>query len=166
MSEATLQGREHWTGKGDVRLFLWRKNAVEPRDAKGTILFVHGSSMASQPRLPDLADELVRLKVHVIVTSPDEPVIRAAQAATRTIPIVMPGSVADPLEPTFWDKKQRAPLVISLARPGGNITGLTNLASELHGKRLELLKESFPRISRMAILWPSGTATETNVERY
>jgi putative ABC transport system substrate-binding protein len=106
------------------------------------------------PRLPDLAAELVRLKVDVIVTSPDEPVIRAAQLATRTIPVVMPGSVADPLEPTFWDKKQRAPLVVSLARPGGNITGLTNLASELHGKRLELLKEAFPRISRVAILWP------------
>src|SRR5262249_9413654 len=46
---ATVQGTEHWTRKGDVRLFLWRKSAVEPRDAKGTILFVHGSSMASQP---------------------------------------------------------------------------------------------------------------------
>ena len=44
-----MQGTEHWTRKGDVRLFLWRKSAVEPRDAKGTILFVHGSSMASQP---------------------------------------------------------------------------------------------------------------------
>src|SRR5882724_13707271 len=44
-----VQGTEHWTRKGDVRLFLWRKSAVEPRDAKGTILFVHGSSMASQP---------------------------------------------------------------------------------------------------------------------
>ena len=49
MSEVTVQGTEHWTRKGDVRLFLWRKSAVEPRDAKGTILFVHGSSMASQP---------------------------------------------------------------------------------------------------------------------
>ena len=49
MSEATAQGTEHWTRKDDVRLFLWRKSAVEPRDAKGTILFVHGSSMASQP---------------------------------------------------------------------------------------------------------------------
>jgi hypothetical protein len=49
MSEVNVQGTEHWTRKGDVRLFLWRKSAVEPRDAKGTILFVHGSSMASQP---------------------------------------------------------------------------------------------------------------------
>src|SRR4029434_9080798 len=49
MSEVTVQGTEHWTRKGDVRLFLWRKSVVEPREAKGTILFVHGSSMASQP---------------------------------------------------------------------------------------------------------------------
>ncbi|HEU4340057.1 MAG TPA: ABC transporter substrate-binding protein, partial [Candidatus Binatia bacterium] len=105
-------------------------------------------------RLATVAAELVRLNVDVIVTSPDEPVIRAAQLATRTIPVVMTGSVADPLEPTFWDKKQRAALVTSLARPGGNITGLTNLDSELHGKRLELLKESFPRLSRVALLWP------------
>jgi pimeloyl-ACP methyl ester carboxylesterase len=49
MSDFTVQGTEHWTSKGDIRLFLWRKNVVEPRAAKGTILFVHGSSMASQP---------------------------------------------------------------------------------------------------------------------
>jgi putative ABC transport system substrate-binding protein len=66
----------------------------------------------------------------------------------------MPGTVVDPLEAEFWDKQRRAPLVVSLAKPGGNITGLTNLASELHGKRLEILKEAFPRISRVAILWP------------
>jgi putative ABC transport system substrate-binding protein len=66
----------------------------------------------------------------------------------------MPGTVVDPLQTEFWDKQRRAPLVVSLAKPGGNITGLTNLASELHGKRLELLKEAFPRISRVAILWP------------
>ena len=105
-------------------------------------------------RLSEVAAELVRLKVDVIVTSPDPPSIRAAQLATRTIPIVMPGTVVDPLESEFWDKKRRVPLVTSLAKPGGNITGLTNLASELHGKRLELLKESFPRISRVALLWP------------
>src|SRR4029453_9496702 len=49
MNEVSVQGTEHWTRKGDVQLFLWQKSAVEPRDAKGTILFVHGSSMASQP---------------------------------------------------------------------------------------------------------------------
>jgi len=92
----------------------------------------------------DLAAELVRLKVDVIVTSPAPPVIRAAHRATRTIPIVMPYTVVDPIKAGF---------VVSLARPGGNITGLTNLESELHGKRLELLKEAFPRISRVTILW-------------
>jgi len=60
-------------------------------------------------RLQDLAAELAHLNVDVIVTSPDEPVIRAAQLATRTIPVVMPGSVADPLAPTFWGEKRRAP---------------------------------------------------------
>ncbi len=95
-------------------------------------------------RLPDLAAELVRLKVDVIVTSPSRSAIRAAQRATRTIPIVMSGSRVDPVKAGF---------VVSLARPGGNITGLTQRALKLHAKRLELLKEAFPRISRVAILW-------------
>lgn len=107
-----------------------------------------------QPRLAELASELVHLNVDVILTSPDEPVIRAAQLATRTIPLVMPGIVVDPLASTFWGEKRREALVISLAKPGGNITGLTNLASELHGKRLELLKETFPRVKRVALVWP------------
>jgi len=88
--------------------------------------------------------ELVRLKVDVIVTSPGPSAIRAAQQATRTIPIVMSGVRVDPVKAGF---------VVSLARPGGNITGLTQLASQLHAKRLELLKEAFPRISRVAIIW-------------
>jgi putative ABC transport system substrate-binding protein len=105
-------------------------------------------------RLSVLATELANLKVDAILTSPDEPPIRAVQLATRTIPVVMPGIVVDPLEPTFWGEKQRAPLVASLAKPGGNFTGLTNFDSDLHAKRLELLKEGFPRISRVALLWP------------
>ena len=97
-------------------------------------------------RYPDLAAELVRLKVDVIVTQGGSPrLIRAAQRATRTIPIVMTGVHVDPVA---------AGLVVSLARPGGNITGLTNLAAKLHAKQLELLKEAFPQISRVAILWP------------
>ncbi len=97
-------------------------------------------------RYPDLAAELVRLKVDVIVTQGGSPrLIRAAQRATRTIPIVMTGVHVDPVA---------AGLVVSLARPGGNITGLTNLAAKLHTKQLELLKEAFPQISRVAILWP------------
>jgi putative ABC transport system substrate-binding protein len=96
-------------------------------------------------RFPKLAAELVRLKVDVIVTSPGPSAIRAAQRATRTIPIVVAGFRVDPVE---------TGVVVSLTRPGGNITGLTNFESELHGKRLELLKEAFPGISRVAILWP------------
>ena len=124
--------------------------------------YVEGQNIAIERRYGELdaallaaqAAELVNLKVEIILTSPDEPVIRAVQLATRTIPVVMPGIVVDPLEPTFWGEKQRGPLVASLAKPGGNFTGLTNFDSDLHAKRLELLKEAFPHISRIALLWP------------
>jgi len=99
-------------------------------------------------RAPKLAAELVRLKVDVIVVSAGV-MIRALQQATRTIPIVMRGVNVDPVKAGF---------VESLARPGANITGLTSLAAQLHAKRLELLKEAFPRISRVAILWPRRQA--------
>jgi len=91
-----------------------------------------------------LAADLVHLKVELIVTSPTPSVIGAAQRATRTIPIVMPYTVVDPVEAGFIE---------NLERPGGNITGLTNLDSELYKKRLELLKEALPRTSRVAVLW-------------
>ncbi len=96
-------------------------------------------------RRPKLAAELVRLNVHVIVIPGAPPLIRAAQGATSTIPIVVAGFRVDPVEAGYVD---------SLARPGGNITGLTSLRVKLLPKRLELLKEVFPRISRVAILWP------------
>jgi putative ABC transport system substrate-binding protein len=96
-------------------------------------------------RLPDLATELVRLKVEVIVTS-GPTVTRAAKEATVTIPIVM-AQDGDPVGNGF---------VASLARPGGNITGLSSLAPEIGGKQLELLKEVIPKLSRMAVL---GTST-------
>jgi len=95
----------------------------------------------------EMAAELVRLKVDVIVIPGAPGLLLAAQRATRTIPIVMSGMRVDPVKAGF---------VVSLARPGGNITGLTNLSAKLHPKRLELLKEAFPRISRVAILWPRG----------
>jgi len=95
-------------------------------------------------RRPEIAAEMVRLKVDVIVTPGSSGYIRDVQRATRTIPIVMTGIRVDPV---------KAGLVVSLARPGGNITGLTNLGSKLLPKRLALLKEAFPRISRVAILW-------------
>jgi putative ABC transport system substrate-binding protein len=92
-------------------------------------------------RLPGLAADLVRLKVDVIVAGAGA--VEAAKRATATIPIVMP-LFGDPV---------RAGLVASLGRPGGNVTGLTSLSGELPGKWMELLKETLPRLSRVAALW-------------
>jgi putative tryptophan/tyrosine transport system substrate-binding protein len=107
---------------------------IEWRDAEGKV-----------DRLPALAAELMRLKVDVIVTNGGAPT-RAAKEATATIPIVMTQD-SDPVAIGF---------VASLARPGGNITGLATLNPELSGKRLELLKEIVPKLSRVAVL---GTST-------
>jgi putative ABC transport system substrate-binding protein len=93
-------------------------------------------------RLPELARELVGLKVDVIVTVAD-PAIAAVKRETQTIPIVMATST-DPVATGF---------VASLARPGGNVTGLSGMTPELSGKRLELLREVVPGLSRVALLW-------------
>jgi len=95
-------------------------------------------------RYPELTAELVRLKVDIIVVAGGLGTIQAAKNATKTIPIVMAGSGIDPVE---------AGLVESLARPGGNVTGFTALTRELGGKRLELLKEAVPKLSRVAVLY-------------
>lgn len=108
---------------------------IEPRYAEGNLA-----------RLPDLAGELVRLKVDVIVAG-GSTAIRAIKNATNTIPIVMAHG-SDPVELGY---------VTSLARPGGNISGLTHLAPELGGKRLELLKNIIAQLSRVAILTDPGT---------
>jgi len=109
-------------------------------------------------RLPDLAAELVRLKVDVIVTH-GTPGTLAAKQATATIPIVMT-VVGDPVG---------SGLVASLARPGGNITGTSIFAPELGPKRLELLKEALPRVSRVAVLWnadnPINGPTVKSIEK-
>jgi ABC-type uncharacterized transport system substrate-binding protein len=113
--------------------------------------YVEGQSIAIEyrwaegkvERLPALAAELVRLKVDVIVASGGLPVAQAAQQAPKTIPIIMTGP-ADPVA---------AGLVASLARPGGNITGLAIISHELVGKELELLREVVPKVSRVAVLW-------------
>ena len=98
-------------------------------------------------RLPDLAAELVRLKVDVVVTN-SAPAVLAAKKASATIPIVF----------TLASDPVGSGLVSSLARPGGNITGLSLMAPDLDGKRLELLKEAFPKVARVAFLWqPSNT---------
>ena len=100
-------------------------------------------------RLPALAAELVALKVDVIVTVSNTTVL-AAKQATRTVPIVFT-AVADPVA---------AGIVTSLARPGGNLTGLASLGSELVGKRLELLKQAVPVVDRVAVLWLPGALGE------
>jgi putative ABC transport system substrate-binding protein len=106
-------------------------------------------------RLPGLATELVRLKVDIIVGAAGDMTILAAKNATKTIPIVMMGQGTDPV---------RAGLVESLARPGGNVTGLTNLTRELGGKRLELFKEVIPKLSRVAVLYDPGAASGHEVK--
>ena len=103
---------------------------------------------ARSERLPELAQDLVRLKVDIIFAG-SHPATEAAKNATQTIPIIT--SSQDPVSSGF---------VVGLARPGGNITGLTNLTSELVGKRLELLKEVIPQLFRVAVLWtPSHPAS-------
>jgi putative ABC transport system substrate-binding protein len=98
----------------------------------------------------------VRLKVDIIVVAGGDTVIRSAQNATKTIPIVMVGAGADPVE---------TGLVESLGRPGGNVTGITNLSRKLGGKRLELLKEAVPKLARVAVLYdPAVPGTTREVK--
>jgi putative ABC transport system substrate-binding protein len=101
-------------------------------------------------RLPALVADLVRLQVDVLVTD-GEAAIRAAQHATATIPIVMAIS-GDPVGAGF---------VASLARPGGNVTGLSFMQPDVSGKRLELLQEAVPTLSRVAVLWDPAVAAST-----
>ena len=106
------------------------------------IVFEYRYAEGKLDRLSALADELVRLKVDLII-APNTPAAAAAKNATKTIPIVFI-DVTDPIA---------AGLVDSLPRPGGNITGFTTIGSVLAGKRLELLKEIIPKLSRVAVLW-------------
>jgi len=99
-------------------------------------------------RAPELAAELVRHKVDIIVAVGGNRVIQAAKNATTTIPIVIMGAGIDPVG---------GGVIESLARPGGNVTGLTNLSRELGGKRLELLKEAVPKVGRVAVLYDPAT---------
>ena len=113
------------------------------------------SAEGNYERLPGLATELVNLKVDVIVTS-GAPAISAAQKATTTIPIVM-GNTGDPIGSGF---------VKSLARPAGNITGLSNMTGDVNPKQLEMLLEMVPKLSRVAVLVnPTNTTNIKNLER-
>ena len=111
------------------------------------ILIEYRFAEGKADRLPELAKELVRLKVAAIFTA-GTPAIFALKEATKTIPIVF-FSTSDPIG---------TGVVASLAHPGGNITGISVLASDLWPKRLELLKEIFPKLSRVAMLWNKGNA--------
>jgi len=123
-----------------IRLALRELGYIEGQN----IAIEHRYAEGKRDRYPEHAAELVRLKVDIIVVTGADTVIQAAKNATKTIPIVMVGRGIDPVE---------AGLVESLARPGGNVTGLTSLTAELGGKRLELLKEAVPKLARVAVLY-------------
>jgi putative tryptophan/tyrosine transport system substrate-binding protein len=137
-----------------IRLALRERGYIEGQNI--AIEYRYGEGKPD--RYPELAAELVRLKVDIIVVAGGEPWVRAAMNATKTIPIVMVGAGRDPV---------RAGLVESLARPGGNVTGLTTLSRELGGKRLELLKEAVSKVARVAVLYDPaipGTTREVKEE--
>src|SRR5215472_3214367 len=113
------------------------------------IAFVFRTAEGNPERYADLAAELVRLKVDIIVADFTPPAV-AAKKATSTIPIVMT-TLTDPIG---------TGLVASLARPGGNVTGLTNISGELGGKQLELLKEIVPKLNRVTILRTVGSVAD------
>jgi putative tryptophan/tyrosine transport system substrate-binding protein len=126
-----------------IRLALRELGYIEGQNIATEYQYAEGK----RGRFPERAAELVRLKVDIIVVAGGSGVIQAAKNATKTIPIVMAGQgLGDPV---------KAGLVESLARPGGNVTGITNLTRELGGKRLELLKDAVPKITRVAVLYES-----------
>jgi len=122
-----------------IRLALLKRGYIEGQNIATEYQYANGKS----DRLPELATELVRLKVDIIVAA-GAGTVKAAKNATKTIPIVMMGTGSDPVE---------AGLIESLARPGGNVTGITNLTRQLGGKRLELFKETVPKLARVAVLY-------------
>ncbi len=126
-----------------IRLALRELGYVEGQN----IIIEYRYAEGKWDRLPELAAELVRLKIDTILVG-GPPLVRAAMNATKTIPIVMWGAGTDPVEEG---------LIKSLARPGGNVTGITNLGPELGGKRLELFKEAVPKLARVAVLYDPAT---------
>jgi putative tryptophan/tyrosine transport system substrate-binding protein len=123
-----------------IRLALRERGYIEGQN----IAFEYRYGAGKVDRATELAAEMVRLKVDMIVVVGGTDWIRAARNVTKTIPILMTGTGTDPIE---------AGLVESLARPGGNVTGITNLGTELGGKRLELFKEAVPKLDRVAVLY-------------
>jgi putative ABC transport system substrate-binding protein len=127
-------------GSEAIRLALRERGYVEGQNIATEYRYAEGK----RDRVPELAAELVRLKVDIIVVAGGLRTIQAAKDATKTIPIVMTGEGTDPV---------KGGLIESLARPGGNVTGLTLLSRELGGKQLELLKEAVPKVTRVAFLY-------------
>ena len=125
-----------------IRLALRELGYIEGQNIAAEYRYAYAEG--KHDRYPELAAELVRLKVDIIVVAGGAGMVRAAKTVTKTIPIVMVGVGADPVE---------AGLVESLARPGGNVTGITNLGGQLGGKRLELLTEAVPKLTRVAVLY-------------
>jgi putative ABC transport system substrate-binding protein len=133
-----------------IRLALLERGYIEGQNI--AIEYRYGEGKAD--RATEFGAELARLKVDIILVAGGASWILAAKNATKTIPIVMTGAGADPV---------KEGLIESLARPGGNVTGITNLVRELGGKRLELLKEAVPKLARVAVLYDPaipGTARE------
>ena len=136
------------------RIQAFRQGLRELGYVEGKNIVIEWRYLEGKPdRLLSLAAELVRLKVDIIVTA-GPLATRAAKEATSTIPVVM-AQDPDPVGNGF---------VASLARPAGNITGLSSLAPEISGKQLELLKEVVPKLSRVAVLWAPST-TPGNVQQ-
>jgi putative ABC transport system substrate-binding protein len=135
-----------------IRLALRERGYIEGQN----IAVEYRYSDGNRDRYPVLAAELVGLKVDIILVVGGAGTVRAAKNATKTIPIVMAGAGADPVE---------AGLVESLARPGGNVTGITLLARNLGAKQLELLKDAVPKLTRVAVFYdPSIQSTVLEVK--
>jgi putative ABC transport system substrate-binding protein len=134
------------SGPDVIRRELHQLGYVEGK----TIIFERRYYEGRLDRLPALAEGLVRLKVDLILTS-STPAARALKKATRTIPIVF-YSQGDPVV---------AGLVDSLGRPGGNVTGVTSISPLVAGKRIEILKETVTKISRVAVLWTRGQSEQS-----
>jgi putative ABC transport system substrate-binding protein len=129
-----------------IRLALRELGYIEGQN----IVIEYRYAEGKPEKIPELAAELVRFKVNILLVGGGTVrFVRPAMNATKTIPIVMTGAGVDPVE---------AGLVESLARPGGNVTGITNLGGELSGKQLELLKEAVPRLARVAVLYDPASA--------
>ena len=117
------------------------------------IVFEYRYGEGNRDRAPKLAAELVALNCDVIIVAGGFSWVRSVMDATKTVPIVMTGGGVDPVE---------GGLVNSLARPGGNVTGMANLGSELGGKRLELLKETVARVSRVAVFYELANPSDVS----